>query len=316
VLTKIGTVAVCPGLPAALARERADIVVLHEPNPMALLAYFLVRPAGRLIVWFHSEVIRPSWRYRFFYRPFLQFALARASRIIVASPTLAASSPHLREWQGKCVVIPYAVESSSEPAAVGERAGAIRSTFSQPIVLFVGRLVAYKGVDVLIEAVRGLAAVVLIVGDGPQRDMLAKKAEALGVADRCRFLGEVSDLELAALYRACDVFVLPSITRQEAFGVVQIEAMARGKPVVSTELGTGTAWVNQHDETGVIVPPRNPGALHDALAQLVSDPQRRNLLGAAGARRARSVFAVDRMTAAVLSLYRAVIKNDARQAVA
>ncbi len=316
VLIKVGAVACSPSLPLRLARETADIVVLHEPNPMALVAYFLARPAGRLVVWFHSEVIRPSWQFRLFYRPFLQFALSRASRIIVASPTLADTSPHLREWQSKCVVIPYGVEAAQDGPDIEQRAAAIRSTCQQPVVLFVGRLVAYKGVDVLIDATRGLEAVVFVVGEGPQRAALVDRAAAAGVGDRCRFLGEVSNEELAALYRACDVFVLPSVTRQEAFGVVQIEAMMRGKPVVSTELGTGTAWVNQHNETGLVVPARNARALHDALAALLKDPERRNALGAAGARRARSVFAVDRMAAAVLSLYRTVLGKDARQAVA
>jgi rhamnosyl/mannosyltransferase len=316
VLKKIGAVACCPSLPMALAREHADIIVLHEPNPMALLAYFLARPAGRLIVWFHSEVIRPSWRYRLFYRPFLQFAFTRADRIIVASPTLAASSPQLREWQSKCIVIPYGVEIRDDSPAVQQRAAAIRSTSRDPIVLFVGRLVAYKGVDVLIEALRDLPAAAFIVGDGPQRAALAAKARSAGVADRCRFLGEVSDQELAALYRACDVFVLPSVTRQEAFGVVQIEAMARGKPVISTDLGTGTGWVNQHRETGLVVPPGDAEALREALAELVGDPARRLALGAAGARRAKAVFAVDGMASAVLSLYRSILGNDSRQAVA
>jgi glycosyltransferase involved in cell wall biosynthesis len=316
VLKKIGSVALCPLMPLRLARERADVIVLHEPNPMALLSYCLARPAGKLIVWFHSEVIRPSWRYRLFYRPFLQFALSRASRIIVASPTLAASTPQLREWQSKCVVIPYGIESVDASAEVARRADTIRATHQRPIVLFVGRLVGYKGVDVLLEAMRGLPAVALLVGEGPERAALVQRASALGVADRCQFLGEVTDQELAALYRACDLFVLPSVTRQEAFGVVQLEAMTRSKPVISTDLGTGTAWVNQHGDTGLVVAPRNASTLHEAIAELLSDPARGAALGAAGARRARSMFTADRMIAAVLSLYREVMGEDERQAVA
>lgn len=307
-VTRIGAVAVCPTMPARLMREEADLVIIHEPNPMGLLAYFLARPAGTLIVWFHSEVIRPGWQYRAFYRPLLTFALRRAARIVVASPTLAASAPQLKEWQSKCVVIPYG--TGADRAAVSEsiarRAVAIRAEQDRPIVLFVGRLVEYKGVDVLERAMRGVAAVALIVGDGPQRAALERKAEALGVADRVRFLGEVSDDELAALYRACDLFVLPSVTRQEAFGVVLLEAMECGKPVVSTDLGTGTGWVNQDRETGLVVPPRDAAALHDAIARLVADPELRGSLGEGARRRARTVFSLDRMIDAVLALYREV----------
>jgi lipopolysaccharide/colanic/teichoic acid biosynthesis glycosyltransferase/glycosyltransferase involved in cell wall biosynthesis len=307
-LVKIGAVALAPTLPFQLAREQADLIVIHEPNPMALLAYFLARPAGTLIVWFHSEVVRPSWRYRLFYHPFLRFACARASRIVVASPTLAASAPQLREWQAKCVVIPYGIETNHQPPSqsIARRAEAIRQQHQQPLVLFVGRLVPYKGIDVLLEAMRGVAAVALLVGEGPQRAALQRQSETLGVADRIKFVGEVSDDELAALYHACDIFVLPSVTRQEAFGVVQIEAMARGKPVISTDLGTGVAWVNQHGETGLTVPPRDAGALRDGIQQLLADPGLRAALGDAGSRRARSVFAADRMAEATLALYRDV----------
>jgi glycosyltransferase involved in cell wall biosynthesis len=318
-LAKIGAVAVCPTLPFHLAGEEADLIIIHEPNPMALLAYFLARPAGALIIWFHSEVIRPSWRYRLFYRPFLQFALARAARIIVASPTLAASAPQLREWRSKCVVIPYGVQSGRlAPAeAIARRAAAIRNEHHAPIALFVGRLVAYKGVDVLLEAMRGVPAVALLVGNGPQREALQQKAKALGLSDRVKFLGEVTDDELAALYHACDIFVLPSITRQEAFGVVQLEAMASGKPVISTDLGTGVAWVNQHGETGLVVPPGDALALRDAMQRLLADPALCATMGAAAAHRARSVFSVDRMIDATLALYRDVVgEDDARKTVA
>jgi rhamnosyl/mannosyltransferase len=312
-IAKIGAVAVCPTMPFRLAREATDLIVIHEPNPMALLAYFLARPAGTLIVWFHSEVIRPSWRYRLFYRPFLRFALARASRIVVASPTLAASAPQLEEWRSKCVVIPYGVHAARVPPsdAVVRRAEAIRREHKGPIVLFVGRLVAYKGVDVLLDAMRECPAVALLVGEGPLRAHLQEKAVALGIANQVSFLGEVDDDELAALYQTCDVFVLPSVTRQEAFGVVQIEAMTYGKPVISTDLGTGVAWVNQHGVTGLVVPPADPVALRDAINTLLAEPLTCDAMGAAGARRARSVFNVERMTELTLHLYRTVMGDYA-----
>ncbi|HKY23480.1 MAG TPA: glycosyltransferase [Vicinamibacterales bacterium] len=315
VIARIGAVAVCPGFPLQLTREEADIVLLHEPNPMALVAYFLARPAGKLIVWFHSEVIRPSWRYRLFYRPFLQFALSRATRIVVSSPALAKTAPALREWQEKCVVIPFGVEKPSDigAAETAARADAIRREIDRPIVLFVGRLVPYKGVDVLLDAMRTISAELVLVGGGPLRAELQRKAESAGIIDRVRFAGEVTGDELAALYRACDLFVLPSVTRQEAFGVVQIEAMARGKPVVSTSVGTGVDWVNRDGETGLVVPPGDAPALGAAIDRLLRDPLERQKMGAAGQERARSVFAVDTMVNSVLSLYHDVTGEYARR---
>ncbi|HEV3217308.1 MAG TPA: glycosyltransferase [Vicinamibacterales bacterium] len=303
-IARIGAVAVCPTMPWRLARADADLIVLHEPNPMALLAYFLARPSTTLLVWFHSEVIRPSWRYKLFYRPFLQFALRRAARIVATSPTLAASSPVLTPWHDKCVVIPFGIDERAPSEQVLQRAAAVREAEARPIVLFVGRLVPYKGVDVLLEAMRAIPAVALLVGEGPEGPALRQSAEALGVADRVRFLGEVSNDELAALYRACDLLVLPSVTRQEAFGVVLLEAMACGKPVVSTDLGTGTGWVNQDRETGFVVAPRDPAALHEAISRLVAEPELRELLGDGARRRARSLFALDRMIESILALYR------------
>ena len=311
-LVRVGAVAVCPRLPLALAGEDADLIVLHEPNPMALLAYFLVRPAGRLIVWYHSDVIRPSWRYRLFYRPFLRFALSRAARIVVSSPALAESAPELQEFQSKCTVIPFGIEPPHAEAtdAVLSRAHAIRRETNRPIVLFVGRLVPYKGVDVLLSALSGVDAAGLIVGDGPQRAQLESGARALGIENRVRFVGSVADDELVAMYRACDVFVLPSVTRQEAFGVVQLEAMAVGKPVISTDLGTGVGWVNRHAETGFVVPPRDPVALREAIRRLLADPQLQKSMGDAAMRRARSAFTVEKMIDETLALYREVMASD------
>lgn len=308
-LTRIGAVAVCPRMPFLLAREEADIIVLHEPNPMALLAYFLARPSGRLIVWFHSDVIRPSWRYRLFYRPFLRFALSRAVRIVVSSPALGASAPELQDFQPKCTVIPFGIEAQNPDAsdAILTRAAEIRREANRPIVLFVGRLVPYKGVDVLLEALAGLDAVGMIVGDGPVRAELEAQARTLAISGRVRFSGPVADDELAALYRACDVFVLPSVTRQEAFGVVQLEAMAAGKPVVSTDLGTGVGWVNRDGETGYVVPPRDPAALGEAVRRLLGDADLRKSMGDAAAKRVHAAFTVERMIDDTLALYRDVM---------
>jgi rhamnosyl/mannosyltransferase len=312
-LIKVGAVAVCPGFPAQLAREEADVIVLHEPNPMALVAYFLARPHARLVIWFHSDVIRPNWRYRLFYRPFLHFALRCATRIAVSSGPLARSAPALQEWQSKCVVIPFGIEKPVESPTVSSRAEEIRREIGRPFVLFVGRFVPYKGVDVLLDALRESSAAAVLVGDGPLKIELESRARSWGISDRVRFAGEVTNEELNALYRACELLVLPSVTRQEAFGVVQLEAMARGKPVVSTDVGTGVAWVNVHEETGLVVRPGDSTALRKAVDRLLGNPLERHNMGKAAAERVRSVFAVDRMVNSILTLYHDVGNTDVRR---
>jgi len=304
----IGAVSVAPTLPAWLSRAQADVIVLHEPNPMALVAYAIARPRIPLVVWFHSEVIRPRWRYRMFYQPFLDFALRRASRIVVASPPMT-DVPALAPYRDKCVVVPFGLrlERYAITPAVAASMESIRRAAARPILLFVGRLVHYKGVDVLLRAMRGLDADLMLIGDGPLRESLQNLASELGVADRVHFLGEVGDDSLLAWYHACDALVLPSVTRQEAFGMVQLEAMLCGHPVVSTDLGTGVAWVNQHERTGLVVPPRDAPALHDALHRLLTDGELRQQLGRTACARVREAFTDDRMCADTLRVYRAAI---------
>ena len=303
----IGAVSVAPMLPIWLARAKADLIVLHEPNPMALVAYFLTRPAAPLIVWYHSEVIRPRWRYRLFYQPFLEFALRRAARIVVASPPML-DVPTLAPHRGKCVVIPYGLELEryQESDASEAEAQELRCDARTPILLFVGRLVHYKGVDVLLRALPGLQAETVLIGDGPIRPSLETLARELGIADRVRFMGQVSNDELLAWYHACDALVLPSVSRQEAFGIVQLEAMACGRPVVSTDLPTGVSWVNQHEITGLVVRAGSVAALRDALARLVCGADLRARLGTAARARVVSQFTAEKMCTAALSLYQEV----------
>jgi rhamnosyl/mannosyltransferase len=271
---------------------------------MALLAYRIARPKARLIVWFHSEAIRPRWRYRLFYHPLLEFALRRAERIVVASPPMldvAALAAH----RDKCVVVPYGldVERYAASPEVTRRAERLRREARLPILLFVGRFVRYKGLEVFLRALPGLEAKAVLVGEGPLRSALEALAGQLGLADRVQFVGPASERDLVAWYHACDVLVLPSVSRQEAFGMVQLEGMLCGRPVVSTDLPTGVPWVNQHGRTGFVVRPDAAGPLRDALARLIDEPALRERLGAAGRARVLGQFTAERMCAAVLALY-------------
>jgi lipopolysaccharide/colanic/teichoic acid biosynthesis glycosyltransferase len=171
-------------------------------------------------------------------------------------------------------------------------------------VLFVGRLVAYKGVDVLLRALPGLPVRAMIVGDGPCRASLEALATELGVADRVTFAGQVSDEIRLEWYRAADMFVLPSVSPQEAFGMVQVEAMLSGLPVVSTALPTGVPWVNQHGETGLVVAPGDPAALRAALASLAASPELRRRLGTQARARALATFTADQMCEGACEVYR------------
>jgi rhamnosyl/mannosyltransferase len=309
-LVRVGSVWVAPSLIGLLRSLRTDVLVLHEPNPMALLAYAIARPRQRLIVWYHSEVIRPRWRYRLIYEPFLRTPLRRAARIFVSSPALIAHADALERHRHRCEVIPFGIDVAANVTGVADQSVEdVRARWKGRIALFVGRLVPYKGVDVLIRALPGLDVAAVIIGDGPLRPRLEETAHRRAVSGRTFFLGSIDDQAVAAWYDACDMFVLPSVTRAEAFGLVQLEAMARGKPVISTRLDSGVPWVNQDGVTGLTVPPRDADALRSAMQRLLEDDGLRARMGRAARARYESEFTRDRMARRAAAAYVAVLEE-------
>jgi glycosyltransferase involved in cell wall biosynthesis len=293
---RAGSVPVAPGLIRRLRSLRADVAVLHEPNPWALVAWAAAAPDVPVAIWFHSEVVRPRAQYELFYAPLAKRVYPRARRFIVSSPTLAREARSLAPYQDRIAVIPFGVDASAfSSSAIAGRARDLRATVAGPLLLFAGRLVPYKGLDVLIEAVAPLPVTVAVVGDGPMRETWIREAQSKAARGRVLFMGEVPEPELRAWMQACDALVLPSVTRAEAFGLVQLEAMAAGKPVISTDLPTGVPWVNQHGVTGLVVPPRDPIALRAAIQALMGEPGFAERLGHAGASRASRDFTTAKM---------------------
>ena len=305
---RVGSVALCPTFPLWLRRIDADVMVIHEPNPVALVAHLLARPRAPFIFFVHAEVVRPAWRFKVFYRPFLRRMLRLASRVIVTSPRMIDIAEELRPYRDKCVAVPLALDADQHALtpALAPRVEALRQERPEPMVLFVGRLVPYKGVDVLLRALPDLTARAVIVGEGPLRGELEVLARDLGIADRVRFAGNASGDELTALYHACDLFALPSVTKAEAFGMVQLEAMSCRKPVICTDLPSGVPWVNEHGVTGLVVPPRDVSAFAAALQSLLEDPQLRKTMGENGRARVLREFSIPRMVAQTTGLYRVV----------
>jgi rhamnosyl/mannosyltransferase len=304
-----GSVPIAPALVRELRRTQADVMILHEPNPWALLSLAIARPSTPLAVWFHSEVVRPRLQYALFYHPLFRTVYKQARRIVVSSPLLAEHASVLAPYRDRITVIPFGIDVSRWDATpeVAARAVAVRTAAgSRPLILFAGRMVPYKGIDVLLRALVGIDAAAVLVGGGPFRGAWIALAQELGISDRVRFAGEVPHAELAALYHACDIFVLPSVTRAEAFGYVQLEAMACAKPVVSTRLPSGVPWVNQDGRTGLTVRPGSPDALRDAIGSLLADASLRLRYGAAGRARVLSEFTIERMRIATTALYREV----------
>jgi glycosyltransferase involved in cell wall biosynthesis len=297
-----------PFLMRQMART-ADILHFHLPYPLADVSYLLSRPKGKVVVWWHSDIVRPKYLTKL-YRPFQVQFLKKAAAIIVAAPQLIDSSPMLRRFRDKCEVIPIGIDTARFSLNGSRHAGVqeLRAKYGPRIVLFVGRLAYYKGVDYLIRAMKEIDGRLLLVGEGPLEADMKGLAASMGVLDKCVFLGKVSDEELPLYYHACDVFVLPSVASTEAYGIVQLEAMACGKPVVSTSLSTGVTFVNLHGHTGLAVPPADEQALADAINRLLDDPGLRQKYGLFAKERVERQFTRAAMVDKVYLLYKRVIE--------
>lgn len=299
-------------MPRLLRRQRPDIAHLHFPYPPGELSQLLFGESRRTVITYHSDIVRQRKLLRL-YRPALDVLFRRAAIILPTSSAYAASSPILRKWLGKCRIIPLGIplERFTDTVSAPEVAR-IRATSGTPLVLFVGALRYYKGLQHLIQALPMLPPVHLVViGDGPMGQEWAEGASQAGVADRVHFLGQVSDQALPAYYQACDLFVLPSTVRAEAFGISLVEAMAGGRAVVSTELLTGTSYVNVHGQTGLVVPPGDPLALAAAIGRLLADDNLRATMGRAARARAVAEFGLDVMVERVLAVYDEILHGPA-----
>jgi len=311
-LGRAASTEICPTLPLELSRRSYDVVHLHTPNPMGMLAYWLAEKPSRhaLIVTHHSDVVRQAGLRQSF-EPIFRRVMARADAIIATSRRYLDTSKELRAFREKCVVIPYGLRTECDQKAYPLTAG-LRARYGDRVVLAVGRLIYYKGFDVLIEAMSVVRGSLLIVGDGPLRSTLSQRVQALGLQERVTLVGEVHNQELGAYLAAADVFAFPSVARSEAFGIAQLEAMAAGLPVVNTALDSGVPDVSIDGETGITVAPSDSHALANALELLLSSPALRRRYGDAGRHRVQTRFSWAHMSARIAGLYRDVLDRRER----
>jgi glycosyltransferase involved in cell wall biosynthesis len=286
-----------------LSRDR-DILLFHMPFPLADLSYQMSRIRGKnILVWWHSDIVKQKILL-YFYRPFLLSFLRKTKKIFVATPRHIDSSNVLMNFRSRCEVIPFGIDVKKyeKNERVVEKVRGIRETYGPRIVLFVGRLIYYKGIEYLIQAMKTVEASLVVIGDGPLREELLSLTADVGVEQKVHFLGGgISDADMVAYYHACDVFVLPSVENSEAFGIVQMEAMACGKPVINTDLPTGVPYVSVDNETGYTVPIKDPEALSRAINAILINDELRQTFGANAIKRVNAEFTMDRMLDRILS---------------
>jgi len=311
---KLFSCSIAPSFPLWARRFDPDLIHVHLPNPLAEVSALLADRDIPVVAQFHSDVVRQRKLLRV-YGPLLEAFYRRASCIVVPTARHIEISPFVSKYRDKCRVVPFGIRISSFelPETTQKKVDELRDGL--PSVLCVGRLVPYKGLEYVIRAMEDINARLRIIGTGPLEYSLKSLAHERGVADRVEFLGEASAEDLVAHYHACDVFALPSITNAEMFGVVQLEAMACRKPVISTNLPTGVSWVNQHGKTGYVVAPGNVAELAQSIKLLMSNPQLRAEMGAAGRMRVEQHFTSTRMAAAMLEVYEEMLNQPCRKGV-
>jgi glycosyltransferase involved in cell wall biosynthesis len=303
-----------PSFPFWARRFDPDLIHVHLPNPLAELSALLADRDIPVIAQFHSDVVRQRSLLRL-YGPLLEAFYQRASCIVVPTPRHIEVSRFVSKYQEKCRVVPFGIRVSRFELSEVSRKKVDALRDGSPSVLCVGRLVSYKGLEFLIRAIENIKVRLRIIGTGPLDRSLKNLAQEHGVTDRVEFLGEVPVEELVAHYHACDVFALPSITNAEMFGVVQLEAMACRKPVISTNLPTGVPWVNQHGKTGFVIAAGNVEELAQSIKRLISNPQLRQEMGEAGRMRVEQHFTSTKMAAAMLDVYEEMLNQPCRKGV-
>lgn len=329
------------------AARESDIVHFHFPYPWGEIAWWGYQSPVPYVVTYHTDIVRQK-RALALYKPFLKWFLKHADAIIASSPQMIQNSEYLAPHRDKCVQINFGLKldhiASEEAAERGAelraellagRAAATAGAASAPgvaapapatpdlpaavydpshraIVLFVGRLVYYKGVDVLVRSMPEVDAEFVCIGTGPLKDEMLALATSLGVADRLHILDPVDEDTLAGWYHAADVLALPSVERSEAFGLVQIEAHAAGTPTISSDLPTGVVYANKYGETGFTVPVGDPQWLAKGLNLIIKNDPLREVLGAHARERALTEFNIEQMVDRTVDVYRDVARRYGR----
>lgn len=289
--------------------KRSNIIHLHHPHPISSFCVFLFYPFLRnkkIVVHWHSDIVKQK-KLMFFFRPLQNFMLSVCDKILVTSTDYMVNSRDLDKYRNKCESLPIGIdglESLVNQKLVAE----IKNKFKNKFIIFsLGRHIYYKGFEYLIRSAVGLTddCLILIGGQGPLTDSYRQIILENKLENKVLLLGKIKQEDLSSYYAACDVFCLPSIEKSEAFGVVQIEAMSLGKPVISTDIpGSGVSWVNKHNESGLIVKVKSSEALSDSILNLKLNPNLLKELGLGAKNRFDKHFTKAHMIKKCLLIYK------------
>lgn len=294
---------ISPQLIWNLSRVKTDILHIHMPFIFGMIAFFFARPKyKKLYVTYHSDIIGFDKYMKYFwwlYRIFLK----NADKIHVLSPNIIHNSQMLEGFADKCAVIPQGISLNYE--INNEKVNEIRNKYKGKTILFsLGRHVKYKGYIYALEAMKNVDnAVYLLAGSGPMTEFFKQFIEENNLQEKVIMVGRLPDEELDNYYEACDIYLLPSATRVEAFGIVQIEAMRHSKPIINTWLYNGVNYVSVDKETGLTVEPKNVEQLKDAINELINNNKLRLQYGQNARKRVEDLFDIEKVKKLYGELY-------------
>lgn len=287
--------------------KKADVIHYHFPWPFMDVVHFAARIKKPTVVTYHSDIVRQKHLLRL-YRPLKWKFLGSMDRIVATSPNYLATSDVLAKYKHKVSVIPIGIDKATYPQPQPERLQFWREMLGPKFFLFVGVIRYYKGLHILMEAAQGTDYPIVIVGAGPIEDDLKAQAAQLGLRN-IHFLGHLPDEDKVALLALCYAVVFPSHLRSEAFGISLLEGAMYGKPMISSEIGTGTTFINIDGETGLVVPPADPAALRQAMRYLWEHPMEAAEMGGRAEARYWRYFTAEQMVAEYVKLYRALAEK-------
>ena len=284
--------------------KMADVIHYHFPWPLMDVAHFAARVKIPTVLTYHSDIVRQNILKKL-YKPLQCRFFESISCIVATSPNYVTSSSVLAKYANKIRVIPIGLDKAtySEPSL--DKLTYWRERFGPKFFLFVGAFRYYKGLNILLEAAQGIEYPIVIVGSGPIERELKTSVSQLGLSN-VHFLGSLSDEDRDALLILCLGIVFPSNLRSEAFGISLLEGAMYGKPMISSEIGTGTSFINIDGETGLVVPPDDSVSLRRAMKYLWEHPIIAAVMGRAAEKRYWKLFTANQMAQSYIDLYHEV----------
>jgi len=291
-------------------KNNYDIIHIHSPDPMATFSLFITNPKCKIVLHWHSDIIKQKILL-YFYSPLLKWLINKADIIITTSPIYAPNSNFLYKHLYKVISVPLGSDINCDSLDKDFYNKLRNDFFNKKILLSIGRLSYYKGYNYLIDAMNNLddSYVLLIMGDGDLMNDLKSKIIKQNLTNKVFLLGSLNNLKKNSLYKVCDIFILSSFYKTEAFGIVQIEAMAFGKPVISTNIyGSGVSWVNKNNNTGIIVPIKDSLAISKAILEIAENKFLYTKYSIGSFDRFNEYFKLELMINKTISIYRNLLQ--------